>query len=207
MVLGVVLFAGYLGVQHYLINGKSDLDEKSETELQTALITEEEYQDLPEVEELKKQVSEMKGMGSGEPSQGALESPIPGVVSSVGEGGTQLGSNIPSQAEIEKKLRQKLSALQGEYSGRLGGLIGSAKREYRMIEAGKSSISKRQLAEKYMGMAQGLEGQCDARVYAAIAYAENELARYGYQSSVPAQAKKTYQQTKAERRKQLLNKI
>ena len=112
-----------------------------------------------------------------------------------------------AQSDIENQLRQKLSALQSEYNGKLAGLIASAQKEYRQAQAGQKEVSKKELLQKYMNLADSIESQCDARVYAAIAYTENELAEYGYQSTVPEQARKIYQESKKERRKQLLNRL
>lgn len=185
--LCVILGAGYYYFQTKILDGQSDLDAKSLEEQKEELVTGKEFQNLPEVIELKKQEAELQQAA---PEKESLDK-----------------KNTPSKEEIENNLKQKLSALQGEYNGKLGGLIASAKGEYRQIASGQKSGSKSQLAEKYLGLAKSLEAQCDARVYAAIAIAENDLQKYGYRSDIMGNARQEYQQQKKERRRQLLSKL
>lgn len=185
--LGVVVLSGYLYFDKYILNAESDLDKKSKQEQTAEILGNEEFKELPEVKELKQQMDKPNteaGSKEGDPS-----------------------SNIPSQNDIENRLEQKLTALQGEYNSKIRGLLTAARKEYTQIQTDQNFGSKRELAQKYMDLAEGIEAQCDARVYAAIAYTENELARYGYESDTPQKAREIYQQQKKERRLQLFSKI
>ncbi|MEW6698380.1 MAG: hypothetical protein ACOY35_02245 [Bacillota bacterium] len=186
--LGVVVLSGYLYFDRYILNAESDLDKKSKQEQTAEILSKEEFKELPEVKELKQQMDNSNSQ----------------------EAGSKEGDNsdtIPSQKDIEKSLEQKLESLQGEYNSKINGLLAAARKEYTQIQTGQNSGSKTELAQKYLNLADGIEDQCDARVYAAIAYAENELAQYGYESDTPQKAREIYQQQKKERRKQLLSKI
>lgn len=135
-ILAAIGIGGYFAFQHYFIATGSDLDAKSSEQQKQELLTNEKYKDLPEVIALKQQVNEAENKGD-ELSKGT-------------------SNRKTSQAEIENNLKQKLAALQGEYNGKLGGLIGSAKSEYMQIKSGKKSGSTSELASKYLG--QGVRG-------------------------------------------------
>ncbi|GAB6179477.1 hypothetical protein JCM14036_07960 [Desulfotomaculum defluvii] len=199
--LTLIVAAGYIYFDRFVLNGTSELDTKTGEEQKTELLTKEEFAALPEVQELKEQEEQLERVGVMEAGSGQAGA-SPGNKSTA-----QASDAAPSKADIENRLKKKLVSLQGEYNGKLEGLIASAKGEYHQIVSGQRKGSKSALADKYLNLAQGLEAQCDARVYAAIAFAENELQEYGYQSSMPEQARQTYQQQKKERRKQLLSKI
>lgn len=190
--LGVALVTGYIWFNSFFLESESNLDSKSAEKQEEVLLTSEEFKDLPEVIALKQQVQETNGKDETaaqmEGVKGTLET-------------------VPSQSDIESNLKQKLSSLQAEYNGRLAGLISAAQNEYKKLETGQVKESKIELAKKYITLADGLESQCDARVYAAITYAENELTRYGYDTGIAEEARKHYQQTKKERRNKLLNYI
>ena len=188
--IGVAALSGYLYFDRHIINAKSELDKKSKQEQTAEILNNQEFENLPEVKELKQQVNQFDQQKD-DVSGAKVNAP----------------GGVPSQADIENKLKQKLAALQSEYNGKISGLLAAARKEYSQIQSGQISVSKRELAEKYIGLAESIEAQCDARVYAAIAYAENELIGYGYQSSVPGEARQVYQSTKSERRKQLLSKL
>lgn len=191
LILGAVLsIAGIYYFNNNVINSQSDLDKKSAEEQKKELLTNEEFKNLPEVVALEEQVSQMEKKDSTTTPKNA-----------------NTNKSIPSQSNIENNLKEKLQSLQSEYNGRINGLVATAKKEYQQIQSGQKTESKTELAKKYVNMANGLETQCDARVYAAIAYAENQLQQYGYQSNYPEQARNVYQQTKKERRKQLLSKL
>lgn len=193
MVLVVLALCGYLAFDKFFLNRQSDLDKKSKEEQSQAILSNEEYKDFPEVAELKKQVEGISEGTSQENGQGKSldnEGIIP-----------------PTQAEIEADLKQKLIGLHNEYNSKLAGLANAAKQEFNQLESGQKRGSKKALVEKYFGMAESLEAQCDARVYAAINYTENELQKYGYQSDFPAQAREVYLKTKKERRQHFLSKL
>lgn len=185
-IIGALGLAGYLAFDHYFLNPKSAMDAKTKEEQKQELLNNDRYKDLPEVKELRQQTNELEKSGNQPPNGGAGQ---------------------VSQAEIENNLRQKLASLQGEYNSRINGLIASAKQEYIQIATGQKSGSKSALARKYLGLANQLEAECDARVYAAIAYAEEQLAMYGYHSNVTDQARAAYQQAKKARRQYLMSKL
>ncbi|SHK76002.1 hypothetical protein [Desulforamulus aeronauticus] len=175
----------------YFLNRQSDLDGKSKEEQKQAILNNEEFKDFPEVIELKKQVEE-------------TDKEIIAGTNDQNKNSEAEGVDRPSQAKIEADLNQKLTSLQNDYNSKIAGLVNSAKKE---LDSKQKGGSKKELVQKYIGLSESLESQCDARVYAAINFAENELSKYGYQSSVPAQAKTVYQQTKKDRRMHLLSKL
>ncbi|KJS15185.1 MAG: hypothetical protein VR69_14965 [Peptococcaceae bacterium BRH_c4b] len=173
-------------MNNYVLNAKSDLDSKTAKEQE--LLSSDKFKDLPEVKALKQQVDHLHEDSSG---NNVLDNKAP--------------NPIPSRQDIEKNLRKKMTALQSEYNGRLNGLISQAKSEYVQAKKEKKKISNSQLAQKYMGLAEGVEAECDARAYAVIAYAENELTRYNYSAGIADEARKAYQQAKSQRRIDLLD--
>jgi hypothetical protein len=188
-VLVLIMGGGYVYINNYLFNPVSELDKATTEKQQEIILSNDQYIELPEVKELKQQL-EAKHAGKG-----------------VNWPQTADSDSVLTKAEIESQLQQKLNNLQGEYNGKINGLLSSARSEYVQVKSGSKSGSVGSLAKKYMNMGKALEAECDARVYAAIAYAENELAQYNYKSNIPEQARKTYKQSKDERRVQLFDKL
>lgn len=213
VLLLLVGLAGYFLFNHFFINVASQMDKKTPEEQQQLLVGSDEYSDLEEVAALKEQ---LKRLEEGKPP--LIEQDLEGSGSdSSGEsrGGNpenrdnypESYSRAPSKQGIENSLRKKMSSLQSEYNGKLNALVGQAKAEYVRLRASDSKVNVKDLANKYMAKGNSLEAQCDARVYAAIAYAENQLAFYNYKSAVPNEARKQYVKVKAQRRKSLMNSI
>lgn len=193
ILLAAIMLAGFFLFNHFFINSASELDSKTPEQQEEALVSSEEFKDLEEVSALKEQVELMEdGKGAVAVTESAASDSV---------------VTVPSKTSIENGLRAKLIALQSEYTGKLNRLVGQAKAEYVQICSGKTRIGLDELARKYISIGSALESQCDARVYAAIAYAENQLVYYNYESSIPNQAREQYQTAKAQRRKAMLSSI
>lgn len=108
---------------------------------------------------------------------------------------------IPTQEEIEKKLQDKLISLRAEYTNKINDVIASAIVEYKAAEGGEN---KQEIFNKYIELVRELELECDARVYATIAKAENKLMKYNYNTDIADIAREEYKRQKEEKRNQLL---
>ena len=189
-VIAILIFSGYLYVDNYVLNAKSDLDKKTVSEQEKQLLVNKEFADLPEVKALRQQLEQLNKEGSGDNTNPAADSAF-----------------VPSRQDIENGFRTKMAALQSEYNGRVNALIAQAKSEYVRARQENKKISTSALAQKYIGLAGGVEAECDARAYAAIAYTENELSRYGYDTGITEDAREAYQQAKSQRKKELLSRM
>jgi hypothetical protein len=208
ILLAGLLLAGYFLISHFFINAASELDAKTPEEQEQTLVESEQFGDLEEVAALKEQVElieEGKSPIVGKPSGGIENSN--GSAGGADGGSKDSGTRTSSKKSIETNLRSKMYALQAEYNGKLNALASRAKAEYVRLRSSNSKVNLNVLASKYIGMGNSLEAQCDARVYAAIAFAENQLEYYSYQSSIPDKAREQYRREKAQRRKSMLNSI
>ena len=214
ILLALVVLAGYFLFNHFFINATSQLDEKTPEEQAQVLIGSDEYAGLEEVAALKEQLQRLKegkspvveegleASGNGSSPQGSE-----GYPENLDNSRESYSRSIPPKTAIENTLRTKMYSLQSEYNGKLNALVGQAKAEYVRLRASNSKVNAKDLASKYIAKGNSLEAQCDARVYAAIAYAENQLRFYNYKSTVAREAREQYVQVKAQRRKSLMNSI
>lgn len=194
-ILAVLAFGGYRYFMSSFINAGSDLDVKTKAEQSEELLANPEFKELPEVIELKHQLEQLAG-GS-DNTGGQVQGGLPGVTA----------PGPFTQQEIEGKLRQRMLVLQAEYNGRMNGLIASAKKEYIQLQSGQTNVSKKDLLQKYLGMVEKLEAECDARIYATLAIAENQLDSQGLTSAVPDEARAAYRMAKKDKRQEILSKI
>lgn len=93
----------------------------------------------------------------------------------------------------------KLYVLRSTYMGRLNSLIGQAKAE---VMAGNSKTS---VASKYIGIASGLEGQCDAQVEGVLSQIAEELKKTGGDLSLVSELRSAYQNEKSVKKAALLS--
>lgn len=205
----------------------SDLGKKNVEAQKKELLTNEKYKDLPEVAALREQLKQQDELkpasehGNNESNnsnkktsdthatdadKGVFNKEIKTNTNATRYKDSE--ENIPSQAEIEQELINALISLRNEYNAQLNNLITLAAAEYEQIpseQKGKKAMLE--LAKKYLELAKGLEAECDARVYALIIMAENELAKYGYASDVPQKAREEYEKQKEELRQELLDTV
>ena len=93
----------------------------------------------------------------------------------------------------------KMYVLRSTYMGKLNSLVGQAKAE---IIAGKS---KSAVASKYIGIAAGLEGQCDAQVESVLSQITEELKKTGGDLSLVSELRSAYRNEKSIKKAALLS--
>ena len=91
--------------------------------------------------------------------------------------------------------------MRAEYTNKINDVIASAIVEYKAAEGGEN---KQEIFNKYIELVRELELECDARVYATIAKAENKLMKYNYNTDIADIAREEYKRQKEEKRNQLL---
>lgn len=101
-----------------------------------------------------------------------------------GQNGTNSGSSAaPSEPQkpADNAYQQELSGyvaeiyvLQAEYTGQLESMFAAAKAEYLALpEDQRTQSNKASIASKYLSMASGLEGQCDAKMDGIVSSMES----------------------------------
>lgn len=93
----------------------------------------------------------------------------------------------------------KMYVLRSTYMGKLNSLIGQAKAE---MLAGKSKTA---VASKYIGIASGLEGQCDAQVESVLSQISEELKKTGGDLSLVSELRNAYRNEKSIKKAALLS--
>ena len=93
----------------------------------------------------------------------------------------------------------KMYVLRSTYMGKLNSLIGQAKAE---VMSGKSKSS---VASKYIGIASGLEGQCDAQVESVLSQITEELKKTGGDLSLVSELRSAYRNEKSVKKAALLS--
>lgn len=93
----------------------------------------------------------------------------------------------------------KMYVLRSTYMGKLNSLIGQAKAE---VMAGKSKAA---VASKYIGIASGLEGQCDAQVESVLSQVTEELKKTGGDLSLVSKLRSAYRNEKSVKKAALLS--
>jgi len=92
--------------------------------------------------------------------------------------------------------------LRSSFTGQLNGLVAQAKQEY---IAGGGKVSKESIAARYIGIAGGLEAQCDGQMEAILSQIKAELERTGGDMSLISQIRSTYRGEKSAKKAQLLS--
>ncbi len=108
------------------------------------------------------------------------------------------GTNQETNSNVAN-LVAKMYVLRSSYTGRLNSLIGQAKAE---VASGKS---KSAVAKKYIGIAAGLEGQCDAQVEGVLSQITAELKRTGGDLSLVSELRATYRSEKSVKKAAILS--
>ena len=93
----------------------------------------------------------------------------------------------------------KMYVLRSTYMGKLNSLVGQAKAEYR------AGASKSAVAAKYIGIAAGLEGQCDAQVEGVLSQISAELKKSGGDMSLVSELRRAYRNEKSIKKAALLS--
>ncbi|MTI80474.1 MAG: hypothetical protein FH758_06245 [Firmicutes bacterium] len=199
-------------MKNTLLNPVSEMDTKSPERQKEELLKNDKYKGLPEVEALKEQEQKekQKQQKNKDNSKPASTTNPKESIEANEESKTSnetVPEVIPSKVQLENQLQEKLTALKSEYNAKLNQLLASAKAEYKQVKSGEKEVSVSKLAKNYLNLGNAMEAECDARVYASIAYTENMLKKYNYDTSIIKEARQTYQNTKEERRQRLLDKL
>lgn len=156
---------------------------------------------MPEVVELKKQVEDMKKNKYSGDVENASTVDVKQVENISNKQRHTKYSQNTNSGRNWKKLQDKLISLRAEYTNKINDVIASAIVEYKAAEGGEN---KQEIFNKYIELVRELELECDARVYATIAKAENKLMKYNYNTDIADIAREEYKRQKEEKRNQLL---
>ncbi len=108
----------------------------------------------------------------------------------------------PEESSRLNDLIGQIYVLRSSFVGQLNGLVAQAKQEY--INGG-GSVSKGTILKRYMGIAGGLEGQCDGQMEALLSQIKAELEKTGGDLSLIGQIRATYQGEKRAKKAEILN--
>ena len=129
---------------------------------------------------------------------------------SSGSGDSGGGSGVSDEiAAAQQKLNEDLAqiyVLEASFTGQLDGLVSQCKAEYAALE-NKTVANKASLAQKYMGLASGLEASCDGQMSALIADIRAQLTILGGDQSVADAIESSYASEKATKKATLLSSI
>ncbi len=136
------------------------------------------------VEELNKKYEESKAESQQNPEDKATG------------GGNSTNSSTQADAIISDKVVQ-LYSLKAYYLGQLGQLEASVKSEYSKLPKEKRNlVGKKDLVDKYMGVALGYLESCDQRVAELLTELETELKAIGADVSIIKTIKNAYEEEK-----------
>ncbi|MBQ2613922.1 MAG: hypothetical protein IJB80_01150 [Clostridia bacterium] len=121
---------------------------------------------------------------------------------SQGEGAQNQQSTQTEESSRLNELIGQIYVLRSSFVGRLNGLVAQAKQEY--INGG-GSVSKGAILKRYMGIASGLEGQCDGQMESLLSQIKAELEKTGGDLSLIGQIRSTYQGEKRAKKAEILN--
>ncbi|SHK66641.1 hypothetical protein [Tepidibacter formicigenes] len=113
-----------------------------------------------------------------------------------------------SKKEIINKYKSKFYLLQGEYNGKINGMIAQAKKEYYALpEKDRTTMSKLRIGLKYYNKAKGLEKECDSKVDSTLSSMAKELTESGYSTEAVDLIKNYYENEKSSKRSYYFSKI
>lgn len=102
----------------------------------------------------------------------------------------------------------KMYVLKSSYIGQLEGLVQQAKSEFTALpEDQRTEASKQRIAQNKLSAAAGLEGSCDAQVYAVVGEIRNLLSQAGRDTSLANQISSAYAQEKSLKKAYYLGQI
>lgn len=109
--------------------------------------------------------------------------------------------SIQETSNLENLLAQ-IYVLKASFTGRLDSLVGQAKQEF---INGKGKVSKYAVAKKYVGIAAGLEGQCDSQMESLLSQIKAELERTGGDAAIISQIRSAYAGEKSAKKAELMD--
>lgn len=126
----------------------------------------------------------------------------PSLSQSGGESGQTKQSTQSEEGSRLNELIGQIYVLRSSFVGQLNGLVAQAKQEY---VNGKGSVSKGTILKRYIGIAAGLEGQCDGQMESLLSQIKAELEKTGGDLSLIGQIRSTYQGEKRAKKAEILN--
>ncbi len=117
----------------------------------------------------------------------------------------------PTKAEQEQAIISRyvsqLYSLEGEYLGKIDGLISSAIAEYKQKRDGKNNRSLQlSIGAAYTGKLTALEGECDGHVNALLAQMDAELTAIGADKAILTTIRTAYRNEKTAKRAYYMSK-
>lgn len=130
---------------------------------------------------------------------------------SAAEASEQSKPQEPSKAEKEQEIISRyvsqLYAMEGEYLGKIEGLISAAKAEYIQKRDGKNNRSLQlSIGAAYTGKLTALEGECDGRVNTLLSQMEAELDAIGADKTILSTIRTAYKSEKTAKRAYYMSK-
>lgn len=116
---------------------------------------------------------------------------------------TQQENTPQEDANKLKNLLAQVYLMKSNFTGQLDGLIAQAKQEY---IAGKGTVSKYGIGKRYIGIASGLEAQCDARMESLLGEIKAELQRTGGDTGLVNEIRAVYESEKSAKKAALIEK-
>lgn len=114
---------------------------------------------------------------------------------------------LSTQQEIIGRYTAKMYALEGEYIGKIEGLISSARAEYISRRNGKNNRDiQMSIITSYIGKAAALESQCDAEVAAVLSQLRSELSAIGADTAIISTMQSAYENEKIAKRAYYISK-
>ena len=150
-----------------------------------------------------------------QPESSKSESPNPETPAAEPSGGETGGSEAAQPTQTQqasapqedtgklKNLLAQVYLMKSNFTGQLDGLIEQAKQEY---IAGKGKVSKYSIGKRYIGIASGLEAQCDARMDALLGEIKAELQRTGGDTGLVNEIRAVYESEKSAKKAALIEK-
>lgn len=119
--------------------------------------------------------------------------------------------NAPSTAEKEQEIVSRyvfrLYAMEGEYIGKIEGLVASAIAEYKAKRTGQNNRSLQlSIGASYVGRITALEGECDGRVEALLSEMSAELDAIGADKAIINTIRTAYRNEKSTKRAYYMSK-
>lgn len=106
----------------------------------------------------------------------------------------------PNSEKIESAISEKvleLYSLKAYYLGQLGQMEASVKKDYMLLPKERQNlIGKKEIVDKYIGVATGLLNQCDKQVFELLDSLEKQLKKLDGDTSIIGKIKTAYENEK-----------
>lgn len=107
----------------------------------------------------------------------------------------------PETSNLDTLLAQ-IYVLKASFNGKLDALVAQAKQD---AVNGKGKVSKYSIAKKYIGVAAGLEGQCDSQMESLLSQIKAELERTGGDTDIVNEIRSAYTSEKSAKKAELMD--